>query len=371
MHNRSHWLPVSQAHHPLYAGVDLGGTNIKAGLVDDMGRTLAFHTEPTHAARGPEDGAARMGQAIHTLAELAGIATADIARVGLGTPGPQDIPAGTIVRAGNLPGWDHFPVQQRVAMHCGREVTFLNDANAAAYGEFWVGSAQEYSSLVLLTLGTGIGGGIIVGDFSIDGAHSAGSECGHMIVDTSDTARMCSCGKRGHLEAYASATALKARASEAIAALHAGLTACDQRAESSLARAVAAGEELTPLLISREAAAGDPLANDLILDAAKWLGSGIVTLMHTIDPEAVVLGGAMTFGGETSPVGKAFIDRVRREVQDLAIPMLAAQTLIHYASLGGNAGYIGAAGRARLEHARRPETLSNPSPHGHEKKNGS
>jgi glucokinase len=93
--------------------------------------------------------------------------------------------------------------------------------------------------------------------------------------------------------------------------------------------------------------------------------------MHTIDPEAVVLGGAMTFGGETSPVGKAFIDRVRREVQDLAIPMLAAQTPIHYASLGGNAGYIGAAGRARLEHARRPETLSNPSPHGHEKKNGS
>jgi glucokinase len=340
MKDSSRWLPLAEAVRPLYAGIDLGGTNIKAGLVDDLGRTLAFHTEPTHARRGPEDTAARMGQSVKTLCELAGVALDDIARVGLGTPGPQDLATGVIIRAGNLPGWDGFPVRDRVAMHCGREVTYANDANAAAYGEFWVGSAREFSSLVLLTLGTGVGGGIIIGDLNVEGAHSHGSECGHIIVDASETARPCPCGQRGHLEAYSSATSLKARAREMVAADPAG----------ALAQAVARGEELTPLLIAREAGAGDQQAMDLIMDAARWLGIGIVTFMHTIDPEAVVIGGAMTFGGESSPVGRAFIDRVRQEVRSRAFPTLAEKTLIRYASLGGDAGYIGAAGLARLAH---------------------
>lgn len=340
MQDPSRWLPLASAQQPLYAGVDLGGTNIKAGLVDDLGRTIAFHTEPTHAARGPEDAAARMGRSVHTLCALAGIAIDDIARVGLGTPGPQDLPTGVIIRAGNLPGWDGFPIRDRVALHCGLPVTFANDANAAAYGEFWMGSAKEFSSLVLLTLGTGVGGGIIIGDLSIDGAHSHGSECGHIIVDSSETARKCPCGQPGHLEAYSSATSLKARAQESLQA----------DPTSPLARAVAAGEELSPILIAREAAAGDDRALELILEAARWLGIGVVTLMHTIDPEAVVIGGAMTFGGEAAPVGKAFIDRVRDEVRARTFPTLAAKTVIRYASLGGDAGYIGAAGLARLAH---------------------
>ena len=340
MKDRSRWLPLAGAERPFYVGIDLGGTNIKAGLVDERGRTVAFHTEPTHASRGPEDTAARMGQSVQTLCELAGVPIDEVARVGLGTPGPQDLPTGVILRAGNLPGWDGFPVRDRVAMHCGREVTFANDANAAAYGEFWVGSAKGLSSLVLLTLGTGVGGGIIIGDLNVEGAHSHGSECGHIIVDTAETARQCPCGQPGHLEAYSSATAIRARAAEAIA----------RDASSRLARAVAGGEELTPLLVAREAEAGDPVSLELVLDAARWLGIGIVTLMHTIDPEAVVIGGAMTFGGEASPVGKAFLDRVRQEVRSRTFPTLAEKTLIRYASLGGDAGYIGAAGLARLAH---------------------
>ena len=331
-------LPLAEARRPLYAGIDLGGTNIKSALVDDEGRMLAFHTEPTRAERGPEDTAARMGRTVHTLVAEAGIAATDIARVGLGTPGPQDLHAGLILRAGNLPGWDNFPVRDRVAAHCGREVTFANDANAAAYGEFWVGSGQEYSSLVLLTLGTGVGGGIIIGDTNVEGAHSHGSECGHIIVDTSPTARTCPFGHSGDLEAYASATALKARAREALAA----------GATGSLAAAAAAGAEVTPILIAREMEAGDALAGDLILETARWLGIGIVTLMHTIDPAAVILGGAMTFGGDASPVGRAFIERVRAEVRARAFPVLAEKTVIRFASLGNAAGSIGAAGLARL-----------------------
>ena len=335
-------LPLAQARRPLYAGIDLGGTNIKSALVDDAGRMLAFRTEPTRAERGPEDTAARMGRMVHALAAEVGIATTDIARVGLGTPGPQDLHDGLILRAGNLPGWDNFPVRDRVATHCGREVTFANDANAAAYGEFWVGSGQEYSSLVLLTLGTGVGGGIIIGDTNVEGAHSHGSECGHIIIDTSPDARSCPFGHSGDLEAYASATALKARAREALAA----------GASGSLAAAAAAGAEVTPILIAREMEAGDALARDLILETARWLGIGIVTLMHTIDPAAVILGGAMTFGGEADPIGRAFLERIRAEVRARAFPVLAEQTVIRYAELGGDAGSIGAAGLARIAHRR-------------------
>ena len=335
-------LPLSEATRPFYAGIDLGGTNIKAALLDDLGRIVEFHTEPTHAVRGPEDAAARMGRAVHTLAGRAGIATTDVARVGLGSPGPLDIPAGTIVRAGNLPGWDDFPLRDRVAAHAGCEVTFANDANAAGYGEYWVGSARGSSSLVLLTLGTGVGGGIIIGDLNVEGAHSHGSECGHIIVDPAPTARVCPCGQPGHLEAYTSATSLKALAAEALAAGGTG----------SLAAAVAAGEVLTPVVIAREAGAGDALAMGVLMEAARWLGIGIVTFMHTIDPEAVVIGGAMTFGREEHPVGRAFLERVREEVRRRTCPVLARRTSIRYASLGGDAGSIGAAGLARLDHRR-------------------
>lgn len=335
-------LPLGEATWPLYAGIDLGGTNIKAALVDDLGRIVAFHTEPTHAERGPEDTAGRMGGAVHALARQAGIASADVARVGLGTPGPQDIPAGILLDPGNLPGWENFPIRDRVAAHCGRPVTFNNDANAAAYGEFWVGSGREFPSLVLLTLGTGVGGGIILGDVVVEGAHSHGGECGHIIVDTSPTARTCPSGHRGDIEAYASATALVAAAREALAAGGRG----------PLADAVARGEALSPILVARAAVADDPLARGLILDAAGWLGIAVVTLLHTLDPAAVILGGAMTFGGEADPIGRAFIGRVREVVRDRAFPVLAARTVIRYASLGGDAGSIGAAGLARLAHRR-------------------
>lgn len=329
------------AQPPLFAGIDLGGTNIKAALVDSAGRMLAFHTEPTDVDRGPEDAATRMGRAVGLLAEQAGVPPGAVARVGLGTPGPQDLSQGTILRAGNLPGWENFPIRDRVAAHSGRDVTYANDANAAAYGEFWVGAGRGHSSLVLLTLGTGVGGGIIIGDLNVSGAHSHGSECGHIVVDASAGARRCPLGHAGCLEAYASATSLKARARDALSDCVRGILAD-----------AAASDGLTPIVIAAAARAGDPLARNLILETARWLGIGVVTLMHTIDPEVVLIGGAMTFGGDTDPLGREFLDRVRSEVHDRTFPVLAEKTLIRYASLGGDAGSIGAAGLARLDHRR-------------------
>jgi len=164
-----------------------------------------------------------------------------------------------------------------------------------------------------------------------------------IIVDTCDTARDCPCGQRGHLEAYASATSLMAIARERLASA----------ADGPLADAVAGGAELTPILIADAARGGDPLAMELILDAARWMGIGTVTLMHVIDPEGVVFGGAMTFDGEGDPVGKAFLERIRQEVRERAFPVLARETTIQYAALGGDAGYIGAAGLARAAFRRR------------------
>lgn len=331
-------LPEADLSGPLFVGIDLGGTNIKAALVDDAGRMIAFHTEPTEVARGPEDAAARMGQSVSRLAAAVGLTAADITAVGLGTPGPQDLASGMMLRPGNFPGWDHFPVRDRVASHCGHPVAYANDATAAAFGEFWVGSGSAASSLVLLTLGTGIGAGIIIDDLTITGAHSHGAECGHMIVDASPQARPCPCGQPGHLEAYCSATALKKRAAERLAIGGTG----------SLADAVAAGEPLTPILIGREAAAGDPLAHELIMELADWLAIGIVTLMHTIDPAVVLLGGAMTFGRDDSPVGRGFLAQIDAAVRRRTFPTLARDTVIGFAMLGGDAGSIGAAGLGRL-----------------------
>ena len=147
---------------PLFVGIDLGGTNIKAALVDNSGQLVAFHTEPTNVTHGPDDAAVRMGQSVGLLADCVGRDRSEISAVGLGTPGPQNLSTGVLLKPGNFPGWENFPIRERVAEHCGHNVTYANDATAAAYGEFWVGSGRDDSSLVLLTLGTGVGGGIII-----------------------------------------------------------------------------------------------------------------------------------------------------------------------------------------------------------------
>ena len=342
MKDRSNWLPLAQARAPFWAGVDLGGTNIKVGLVDDDGRTVAFHTEKTLVERGPEDVCRRMGEGVRTVAELAGVALSDIPRAGLGTPGPQDLKAGFIIRAGNLPAFDGFNVRDRVSHHSGLPVTFANDATAAGFGEHWIGAAKQLESLVLLTLGTGVGGSIVIGETTIDGANSHASECGHILVDPAPTARMCPCGKPGHLEAYASAKSLVAMAGERI----------DAGTAPGLAQAVADGVELNPELIWKLAKNGDAASLELIDTVARWLGIGITTILHTLDPAIVLLGGAMTFGGEVDRVGHAFLERIRAEVRERAFPLLAERTPIRFATLGGDAGYVGAAGMARAEHLR-------------------
>lgn len=337
------FITAKEAQAPFFVGVDLGGTNIKVGIVDDLGRSLTHLSIPTDSERGPEDGAQRMGQAVHRAIKEAGIGLADVAGVGLGSPGTMDVPAGMLIRPHNLPGWFNFPIRDRVSHHCGLPVTFANDANAAAYGEYWVGRGHDFHSMVLLTLGTGIGCGIIIGDLMVAGENSHGAEGGHIIVDMNDNARLCPCGQKGHLEGYASATAVIARTQEAL----------KSKPQTSVAARLAAGEELTPKLLAEEADGGDAFSLQLIMETARYLGVGIVTMLHMIDPTGVVLGGAMTFGGADHPLGRKFLERIYQEVRARAFPTVSERITIDFAELGGDAGYIGAAGLAR-QVARRP-----------------
>jgi glucokinase len=335
-------ISVQEAKRPFFVGIDLGGTSIKVGLVDDSGRTVRFLSVPTLVDRGAEDGARRMGEAARQVIADAGLTLADVGRVGLGTPGTMDLAAGMLLEPVNLPSWRNFPIRDRVAHHAGLPLTYANDGGAAAYGEFWIGSGRGMHSMIILTLGTGVGGGIIIGDLSVDGEHGHGAECGHIIIDSHDDARLCGCGHRGHLEAYASATGVIKRTQEAL----------DAGRKSSLTGKLAEGAELSPRLIGEEAEAGDAFSLEIVLETARYLGIGVVTLMHTIDPDGIVLGGAMTFGRAEAPLGKRFLERVREEVRQRAMPVPAQKTTIEFAQLGGDAGYIGAAGLARVEFRR-------------------
>jgi glucokinase len=337
------FISLQEAQPPFFVGIDLGGTNIKVGVVDDLGRPLSWLSIPTEVEQGPEDAARRMGEAVRRAVGEAGLEMNAVARVGLGTPGGMDIPRGMLTTVINLTGWDDFPIRDRVSHHCGLPVTFENDANAAAYGEYWVGSGRDFDSMVLLTLGTGIGCGIIIGDLVVQGSHSHGGEGGHVIIDPSPDARMCGCGWPGHLEAYASATAVIKRTQEAL----------DAGRKSSLTNRLAAGEELTPKRIAEEAERGDAFSLEIIFETARYLGIGTVSIIHVVDPAVVLLGGAMTFGGKECELGRQFLARFDEEVRRLARPVLAEQTAIDFATLGGDAGFIGAAGVARLEYLRK------------------
>jgi glucokinase len=333
-----HAIDPQHAARPLYLGIDIGGTNLKLGIVDDQGRVVGKTQITTDEEKGPQDGMHRTRQATDELLRSLRLSLADLAAVGLASPGTQDLKTGMLLHPHNLPHWYHFPIRKAVADAFGLAVAYANDANAAAYGEFWVGSGREFHSIVLLTLGTGVGGGIIIGDLNLEGEHSHGSECGHIIVDNSPQARMCGCGQPGHLEAYCSATALIKRAQEGL----------DRGSATAIRGRTQAGEELSGLLIAQEAERGDPLAAGLIEELATWLGLGIVTLIHCIDPGAVILGGAMNFGGHDAPLGRHFLSRVSSVVKARAFPTLAEKTVVDFATLGGDAGFIGAAGIARL-----------------------
>ena len=319
-------------NNPLYfVGVDVGGTTIKGGAVDDTGRALSAVNLPTEAFRGQEAGLERMCEAVRQAVAAAELRLDQVAAIGVATPGTMDIPAGVILDPPNLKPWQNVPVRRHLHETFGVPTAFQNDANAAAYGEYWVGAGRGTRSMVLLTLGTGVGGGIILEDAVLEGRHSHGAEVGHIRIELTSP-RLCGCGRSGCLEAYASATAVVKRALEALNA---------DAGRSALHAVLRAQGDLTAREVFEAAAAGDALADRIVEDTAFYLAVGAMNLMHTIDPDMVVFGGGMTAAGD------AFLERIRRHVRQLAFPVPAEKTRIEFTQLGTDAGFIGAAAGAR------------------------
>ncbi len=315
----------------LYVGLDVGGTSMKAGVVDDAGRPLSAVSLPTEAQRGQAFGLERMCETIRQAVAAAELRLDQIAAIGVATPGTMDIPAGIILDPPNLRPWQNVPVRSHVQQTFGVPTDFQNDANAAALGEHWAGAGKGAHSLVLYTLGTGVGGGIVLGDKVVEGEHSHGAELGHVKIEMTNP-RRCGCGRWGCLEAYASATAVVGRAREALA---------QQAGPSALQTVLQTHGDLTAKDIFDAAAGGDALAEKIVADTAFYLAVGAVNLMHIIDPDMIVFGGGMIAAGEP------FLERIRGHVREMAFPVPAAKTQVRYAQLGSDAGFIGAAAGAR------------------------
>jgi glucokinase len=335
-------VPWRECATPWFLGVDVGGTSIKIGLVDDRGQTIGYTSIPTDEPKGPRDAMGRTVQATRCLLDELGLTLQQISRVGLGTPGSQDIANGRLIEPPNHPHWWNFPIVRCLEEEIGLPVSFVNDANAAAFGEFWVGTGRQHASMVLLTLGTGVGGGIIIDGNLVVGANSFGGECGHIIVDSRPDARLCVWGGgRGQLEAYASASAVAVRAQEAVSSGVQSALGCRSR-------------PITAKRVYEAALDGDPLALEIIDETADYLGIGIANLVHIVDPGLVVLGGAMNFGGSASAIGQRFLLRTQKAFQSRSFDYVFSGTTLEFAVLGGDAGYLGAAGIARDDYHRAP-----------------
>lgn len=315
----------------LFVGLDVGGSTMKAGVVDDAGNALASVNLPTEAYRGQEFGLERMCEAIRQAVAAANLRMDDISAIGVATPGTMDIPAGIILDPPNLKPWHNVPVRDHVQRVFGLPTAFQNDANAAAFGEFWVGAGREARSMVLFTLGTGVGGGIVIGDLVLQGEHSHGAELGHIKIEMSNP-RQCGCGRWGCLEAYASATSVVKRAQEALN---------QPGVQSSLSRASNKVGGITSRDIFDAAEQGDALAEKIVEDTAYYLAVGATNMMHTIDPDVVVFGGGMIAAGD------AFLRSIRKHIKQLAFPVPAERTKVLYAQLGSDAGFMGAAASGR------------------------
>jgi len=310
-----------------YIGIDLGGTFIKAAVVTAEAEIVSRTQHETGADKGPDYVLDAIAEAGRDAVAKAALEMKDISAVGLGTPGLVLVDDGIVVTAPNVP-WRDIPLRDEMAKRFGLPVVIENDANAAAMAEYWAGAGRGTHCMVILTLGTGIGGGIIIDGEIVHGAHGVAAELGHITIEAEG--RLCGCGNHGCVEAYASANATARRFEEGIRA----------GAASSLAEKVNAGEEVTAREIHEAARAGDDYAKEVFRDTGRYLGIAMVNIMATIDPDKFVLAGGMAKAGEF------FIDSVREEIDRRAYDYMAERTEVVFTELANDAGIIGAAGCA-------------------------
>jgi glucokinase len=313
----------------LIAGVDLGGTNIVVGMVTEDGRSLyGLQSQPTPVSDGPDAVIARIATMVQDAVKASRAAVTgkvEVLGVGIGAPGPLDTARGIVHLAPNL-GWRNVPLRDRVSAATGYPAALDNDANCAVFGEWWRGAAQGARIVVGITIGTGVGGGIVIDGRLFHGASDAAGEIGHTTIDS--TGRRCKCGNYGCLEAYASGPAIASRAVEGI----------ESGQQSGIGRLVHGDlTKVTAQTVYEAARDGDAFALEVVKDTARFLGTGVANLVNIINPEVVVVCGGVTLAGDH------LFEPLRGEVKRRAFKPAADACRIVPGALTGTAGVYGAA----------------------------
>jgi glucokinase len=304
-------------------GVDLGGTTVKLGLFDTQGTVLDKWEIPTRKEDSGKNILPDIANAVLGKMAEKNIEKADVAGVGIGVPGPVD-EAGVIYKAVNL-GWDIVDISGVLGGLLGMTVKAGNDANVAALGEMWKGGGKGYSNMVLATLGTGVGGGIIINGKMVTGSTGAGGEIGHIhIVDGEPDA--CGCGNHGCLEQYASATGIVRLANRKLA----------ETDEESVLRKAKADGDLSAKAVFDAVKAGDSVACEIAEEFGRYLGKGLAAIACVVNPEAFVIGGGVSKAGE---IILEYVTKYYKEYVHYG----SREAKFVLATLGNDAGIYGAA----------------------------
>lgn len=313
-------------------GIDLGGTFIKFVTMDRAHNRGKVFQLPTPADEGAEGVVRQMVCGARQAMEQAGLTAEDVLGVGIGSPGPLSPSEGKIFSLPNIAGMQGFPLRDRVAQELGLPAVLENDACAAAYAEYLCGIGQGTHDMVMLTLGTGVGGGIILEGKVFHSIHEIGAHLGHMIVVPGG--EQCGCGQKGCLERYCSARYLAERATSKLAT---------ESVDSSLSETLASKGSIDARDINEARKAGDAFAESVWDEAMRYLAIGCVNVCRIFDPDRIVLAGGLTKAGDDllEPLAKHF-QREHWKMTDI-------KTELAIASLGSDSGAIGAAGVAWQE----------------------
>ncbi|MCL6516833.1 ROK family glucokinase [Alicyclobacillus sp.] len=303
----------------MWFGIDIGGTSVKTALVDDAGTPLIKRALPTDPERGPEDLCRRLAETLRAMADAAGVDRRAVRGAGVGVPAFLDLARGEVVEAINL-GWRGVPLADLMADALGLPVAVDNDANLAALGEAWTGAGAGAETVLCATVGTGVGGGVVIHGRLHHGANGMAGEIGHMRV-VREGGLPCNCGQTGCLETVASATAIVREARDR---QDAGLLPPEER--------ILGAED-----VARLARSGHEPARWVMETAARWLGFGLAQAAVVLNPDVIVIGGGVSKAGDLllAPARAAFSEYAQR--------LVAEATSVRLARLGNDAGVVGAA----------------------------
>ena len=312
-------------------GIDIGGTNIKTAVVWNDGRVVGARQIPTRASEGPQAAEERLVATVRQLMAEHGLEPREMRAVGMDSAGIVDGARNLVLDAPNLRTWERFPLAERLSTALGVPVYLENDVNAMTYGEWLCGAGRGTRHLLCMTLGTGVGGGLVLDGKLYRGARGAGGEVGHVTVQR-DGPR-CKCGNFGCLERYIGASYIVERARLRL-----------QRDSTPSSVRDLEPDALTPLALSRAAAHGDTLASEVLEETGIWLGVALAGLVNVLNPERIVVGGGVAQAGEQ------ILGPARRTMRERAMSIPAETVAIVEAELGNDASVVGAAllGLARI-----------------------